>query len=131
SLALDGARRGDDVIARQALEASWKLDGALLDRREIVSQSLGVSLLRLEASVLRKIPPTMEAWPHGFGERDLEAALVRAIAYEAWGLRERAKPSHREGAGASLPLRWIGRGMRFATSPTNNLVSAEIQEGLR
>ena len=91
--ALVFAREGRTDDALETMEASWRLQGSVLSRPEIISQLIAIAVARFQAGVLRKIDSPAYGWSErlrspGAGVDGYEAALQN----EAWFFPARADP---------------------------------------
>lgn len=78
------AREGDGERALQAMEASWRLQGAVLSRPEIISQLIAVAIGRFQAGVLRKIDSPAFGWPERLRGPGGIAGMEAALANQTW-----------------------------------------------
>jgi hypothetical protein len=83
--ALIHARSGNADAALESMEASWRLQSALIVRPDLISHLIAIAAARFQAGVLRKIDSPAFGWADrlrsaSFGPAGYEAALVN----EAW-----------------------------------------------
>lgn len=82
--ALLSARDGDGERALQAMEASWRLQGAVLSRPEVISQLIAVAIGRFQAGVLRKIDAPAFGWSERLRGPGAIAGMEAALANQTW-----------------------------------------------
>lgn len=86
-------REGRTEDALETMEASWRLQGAVVSRPELISQLIAIAVARFQAGVLRKIDSPAYGWSErlrspGAGVEGYEAALQN----EGWFFPARADP---------------------------------------
>lgn len=86
--ALSAIERGEDGLAAEDLEASWRLHLALAGRPEMISAVIDMALLRYQAGVLRKLSNPSPAWRERLGAVDPGAQLLRGYKLEACAILE-------------------------------------------
>jgi hypothetical protein len=91
--ALWALERGEERLAAEDLEASWKLHDALADRPEMISAIVDMALLRYQAGVLRKLPNAPPAWRERLRTVDPRAQLLRGYKLEACAILEAGSSS--------------------------------------
>jgi hypothetical protein len=124
--ALAAASRGDSAAAARTLEASWKLNDALLARPEFVSHLIGMASARLEAGVLRKVSASSEVWVPRLDAMGRRGPLVDALVLEhgdprAFAGRIRSTLAREADGGGNRLVSWL-------REPSERLWSAEFSE---
>lgn len=110
--ALAAAARGDFSASARTLEASSKLNDALLARPELVSQLIAMAVGRLQAGVLRKVPASSEVCAARLAAMGRRAPLVDALVLEHGSPidfvgRTRASLEHSAEGGGNRFLGWL------------------------
>jgi hypothetical protein len=127
--ALASAARGDFAAAAKTLEASWKLNDALLVRPELVSQLIAMAVGRLQTGVLRKVPASSEAWGPRLAAMGRRDRLIDALVLENGDPRDFVSRFR-----ASLARGGDGGGNRLVSwlrEPVERAWGAEYSEGWR
>jgi hypothetical protein len=83
--ALLRARDRDEAGSERALRAAWNLNRSLLDRPEVISQFIAVSLARLEAGALRHLPVDPTSWTAILAQHDFRTSMLNALTVESYG----------------------------------------------
>jgi hypothetical protein len=82
--ALDRERHGDSQTASAALEASWRLGGALRERGELINQIVALGVDSTTLGALRKLRDPPHPWRVRLTEQDRLRSILRALEGEAW-----------------------------------------------
>ena len=82
--ALERERDGDSQAASDALEASWRLGGALRDRGEAIHQVLARGVDSMTLGALRKLQEPPHLWRARVTEQDYLKSMLRTLEGEAW-----------------------------------------------
>lgn len=82
--ATEAVRTGRTEEALRVLEASWRLDGAVLERPDILSQMIGQAGLKSMAPVLRCLCSVPPIWQQRLAEIDLRTGILQALRLEGW-----------------------------------------------
>jgi hypothetical protein len=106
--ALEKYQLGQTEAAIASLEASWRLNQALRDRPELMSQTVALIVAKTQAGTLRKMDRLPPVWPQRLIEHDYRQSFLVALNWESWLvgdlIRKRnllAEPSH-----SRLPRLW-------------------------
>lgn len=82
-LALERGRAGDTAGALRALDAAWRIGGALRERGEFISQ-IGVHAIDgATLRALRHVHGAAPDWPSRLAQRDYRRSLLRTLQGEA------------------------------------------------
>jgi len=104
--ALSESLQGRAEEAERHLEASWRLNEALVARPELISQLIAIAGGKLQIGILRKLAFDREPWLERLPRQDFRAAFF-------WSLRAEATASlGGEGKQGSPELLEYARGMR-------------------
>jgi hypothetical protein len=109
--------RGDAPGAMASIEAAWRIQSALRDRPDLISQMVALSLDEVLLGVLRKAPPPAPGWGERVREHDHRRSVMLSMQIEVWVLSRfarghgRSGPVYRGGRPASGPPA-IGRMLR-------------------
>jgi hypothetical protein len=79
---------GDEGGVSRALEAAWKVSGALSDRPELISQLVVIALDNNLFGVLRRVGTGDRDWPQRLRERNYRGAMMESFMTEVWMLHE-------------------------------------------
>ena len=89
--ALKKARARDWHGALEALEASWRLVGAVRDRGELISELLAIAFDEMTLAGLRKVGNVPESWHARIAQLDYRMSFLRALEGEAWNMSSRTR----------------------------------------
>jgi len=76
--------RGARAEALAALEACWKLNGAIREDPYLITQLVSVAITRLQAGALRQIEAVPEQWHARLTEHDFRESFFTAMLVESW-----------------------------------------------
>jgi len=77
--ALNLAAGGQDQEAERTLLASWKLNGSLRDRPEVISQLIAITAARMQVGLARRLSVDPDSWLRRFADHDYRASLLQAM----------------------------------------------------
>ena len=80
---LDRTRKRQNLLAAQALEASWKVTQSLFDRPELISQMMASSILNLQLGLLRKMENVSVEWQALLAVKAWQGSFLRAMELDA------------------------------------------------
>jgi hypothetical protein len=80
---LERNARGDRGGARAGLEASWKLNRALRDDPQLITQLIAMAVTRMQVGVLRQLEVAPDAWLRRLSEHDFRESLFLSMQLEA------------------------------------------------
>ncbi|MBW4486765.1 MAG: hypothetical protein KME12_03130 [Trichocoleus desertorum ATA4-8-CV12] len=81
---LEKHRLGQTEAAIASLEASWKLNQALRDRPELMSQTVALIVTKTQAGTLRKMDRLPPVWQQRLMEHDYRQSFQTALNWESW-----------------------------------------------
>ncbi len=82
--ALVNAQAGNVDVALDDLEASWRLNLSLRRDPILITQLIGITVLRMEAGALRQLEQVPPMWVERLRQYDFRAAFLEASRYEGW-----------------------------------------------
>ena len=82
--ALERHRLGQSEAAIASLEASWRLNQALRDRPELMSQTVALIVTKTQAGTLRKMNQLPPVWQQRLMEHDYRQSFLAALNWESW-----------------------------------------------
>jgi len=82
--ALDRERHGDSQAASEALEASWRVGGALRERGELINQIVALGVDSMTLGALRKLRDPPHPWRARLTGQDRIRSILRALEGETW-----------------------------------------------
>lgn len=100
-------RANDSKAALEAVEASWKIGGALRNRGELVCQLLSTLLDGMTLAVLRKVDDVPLTWAARIGEHDYRMSMLRAFEADTWQFSEDQRRLTTAKRYTSLLARWL------------------------
>jgi hypothetical protein len=80
---LEKTGRGEHESALRALESSWRINQSLRDRIDLLSQMVAVSVLRLQAEVMRKMENIPPEWQQRLSTAPWQESFQRAMEFDA------------------------------------------------
>jgi len=80
---LDRTRKRQNLLAVQALEASWKVSQSLFERPELISQMIATSILTLQLGLLRKMENVPVGWQGLLAVKAWQASFLRTMELDA------------------------------------------------
>ncbi len=120
-------RVGDSRATLDALEASWRIGGAVRDRAELTSQLSAQGLDGMTLGALRKVNDVPESWQARIAEHDYGISMLRAFEGEAWEMSARLR-----GVLAMDPARPLGKRLWHPLEgPYMRLMASNYSEALR
>ena len=82
--ALVRAGGGDSAGALVDLDASWRLNRALVKRPNLMTQQIAITVTRFQSGALRLIEDVPELWIERLGEHDFHGSVLMAMKMEGW-----------------------------------------------
>ena len=113
---------GNHRAALASLDASWALNTALRDEPETITQLIAVSVARLEAGALRRIPGAGDEWSKRLRDHDYRRTLLRGMALEGFRWTRISTPPGEQPGG------WMGKIAQAAGKPYARLCLDETAE---
>lgn len=78
---------GEPALAERRLEASWRLNEAILARPELIAQLVGQAIVKEQQPVVRRLPSSSaDRWIRRLESLALADGVVRSLRFEAWVL---------------------------------------------
>ncbi len=112
---------GDPDAANRALEASWRLNGILLDCPQLDIHVAAMSVLELQTAVLRRIPGLDRHWQDRLRSLDPPAHARRGYLCLTWQVRKRAE----------MMLADRGRAVGFLVRPVARLLATHHHRAMQ
>ena len=80
---LDRTQKRQNLLAVQALEASWKVSQSLFERPELISQMIATSILNLQLGLLRKMENVPVEYQGLLAVKAWQASFLRTMEFDA------------------------------------------------
>ena len=80
---LEKTRTGENESALRALESSWRINQFLQDRPELLSQMVGISILKLQVEAMRKMKGVPVEWWRRLDVQTWQQSFLRAMELDA------------------------------------------------
>jgi hypothetical protein len=80
---LEKTRKGETESVLRAFESSWKINQSLRDRPELLSQMIAISILNLQAGVMRKMKDVPVEWQERLDVKVWQESFLRAMELDA------------------------------------------------
>jgi hypothetical protein len=99
---------GKSADALLALDACWRLNGAIRDDPYLITQLVAISIARLHAGALRQIKDVPTHWQERLVEHDFRDSFFTAMQLEAWHWTQIDGPQiFDERTGKAARLAWM------------------------
>jgi hypothetical protein len=80
---LDRTRKRQNLLAVQALEASWRVSQSLRERPELISHMVATSMLKLQMEVMRKMESVPGEWQARLAVKTWQESFLRTMEFDA------------------------------------------------
>jgi hypothetical protein len=118
--AFDKVHRGENSDAQDAIKASWRISRSILDRPELISQVVGLALLKVEAGVLRKTKAVPAEW-HNQLNLDLRNSVLNSLKLDAAVVFQAFINHEGESRSGSAGVEWWGHYLGYFGAPLFHL----------
>ncbi len=122
--------RHDDPAAWSDLEASWILGRGLMQRPELISTLVGLSIARTTNAVARFLPVSAPRWRDEMVRFDYRRALIASQQADAWSVTM-AKHSFTDEGGQRHPLDPFRAAANFVMTPYIDYAAAALAKASR
>lgn len=75
---------GDRAAAREGLEASWRLNRAIVEDAPLIEQTVGLSVARHQAGVIRQLGDVPSHWTARLDASDYRDRLIEGLQISGW-----------------------------------------------
>jgi hypothetical protein len=112
--------RGEKGNAQDAMKASWQISQSILNRPELISQIIGLALVKVEAGVLRKTAAVSDDWQAKMNH-DLRTSVLNSLKLDSVGVFQAFKNHEGRILSGSAGFEWYGHYLGYFGGPLFHL----------
>ena len=118
--AFDMLSRGENSKAQDAMNASWQISRSILNRPELISQVIGLALVKVEAGVLRKTAAASDDWQTKM-TLDLRSSVLNSLKWDSVTVFQAFKNHEGRILSGSAGVEWYGHYLGYFGGPLFHL----------